>query len=176
MGAQTLTTRPGFTGSGSSSSSSLALAEGHGGQAHLESCKNSCKEGRQAQDFAPQPSARHYAPLPSRAPADLTGVHNFGASGAVRRAVRPSFSQTNSPVETPLPLSQNDPEQRGRPHTAVDDLSPHRPRPLRPGPASAQESSGPSAQSISSGKPGKRGHARTIALPQEATGRAARLV
>lgn len=72
MGAQTLTTRPWFTGSRSSSSSSLALAEGHGGQAHLESCKNSCKEGRQAQDFAPQPSARHHAPLPSRAPADLT--------------------------------------------------------------------------------------------------------
>lgn len=148
----------------------------HAGLAHLKSWKNACQKGS-----GPRLSstallrAPRTVPKPgSRTSRSSHPVANFGASAAVGHVVPSSFSQTKSPVDPTLSQHQIHPEQRGRTQPSdqsASDAFSHagRPWPLR------QESPCPSAQSISSGEPVKRGHASTVALPQEATGEAARL-
>lgn len=185
MGDQILTARPGSQAPDPSSFLGLRLPRPtpslllKATQAWLTSRAGRTPVRRAAaQDVPPQLSSGHHALAPSPArgpPGSNHPVANFGASAAVGHVVPASFSQTKSPVDPTLSQHQNHPEQRGHTQSSdqpdPDDLFPRRPatddpRPLR------QESPCPSAQSISSGEPVKRGHASTIALPQEATGKA----
>lgn len=127
------------------------------------------RAGRPAHDFPPRLSVGHHARLPSPVPADLPGaLAQFPASAAAGYALRVLFLPNRIPCggRPGIPGSSADAhsrptERRGRPFSSLTGR----------GPGASSRKRPPSAQSISSGEPGKRGGARTTALSREATTR-----